>query len=429
MGRGKYEAKKKHSSIGVILIIATTVLAIFAVSFAILQFIANKNNAMIMQNEEKTPKQTVNLERQENEENETTIATKPIEIPTKYEDILTSEPWKQSSDGHIVTIDFYENGTGEFNGGLLYHFSWAISGNEVVLDYSTTAIQARYQIEKKDNNYSLTNQANENDIYIQASNFVMPIAFYEECPLLPTVDSCINLFQSGHSSNSVNGKTTKISYTYTANSNEDIQPLFEKYLEKIKENNLTCEEIEESEYAIFDNEFIVANVKLNSDRTIAVNIVPENDRVMSVKSAIPIAVGETVKTDNCEFTLNNVEFTYDLKPVNTGGYYRSYKAENGKVYIHIDGTYYNISKKDICIRDLFNPKADYDNGYSYNGFVVIDDGDSSFNQSGSYIACTPLSSCHYHGLIECPEMVDESDAPLFVYFSLDDGTTYRYTIR
>lgn len=141
-----------------------------------------------------------------------------------------------------------------------------------------------------------------------------------------------------------------------------------------------------------------------------------------------IAIGDKIETDKFDFTLNKVELTYELKPKNTSSVYTSYTAEDGKVYVHIDGTYYNKAKKDACIRDLFIPTADYDDGYTYDGFVVIDDGDNSFDWVSSYVAATPLESCHYHGLIECPEVVDESDAPLFVTFKID-GTTYRYDIR
>lgn len=141
-----------------------------------------------------------------------------------------------------------------------------------------------------------------------------------------------------------------------------------------------------------------------------------------------IAIGDKIETDKFDFTLNKVELTYELKPKNTSSVYTSYTAEDAKVYVHIDGTYYNKAKKDACIRDLFIPTADYDDGYTYDGFVVIDDGDNSFDWVSSYVAATPLENCHYHGLIECPEVVDESDAPLFVTFKID-GTTYRYDIR
>ena len=142
-----------------------------------------------------------------------------------------------------------------------------------------------------------------------------------------------------------------------------------------------------------------------------------------------IALGQTISTKYYDFTLNNVEIIYQLNPKNIRGYYRYYAAESGKIYIHIDGVFYNTSKRDFSIEDLFVPKANYNNGYKYEGFVIIDDGDSDFDWISSTIACTPLTSCHYHGLIECPEIIESSDAPLYVSLSMADGVTYQYIIR
>ena len=141
-----------------------------------------------------------------------------------------------------------------------------------------------------------------------------------------------------------------------------------------------------------------------------------------------IVLGDVIDTDDFTFTLNNVELTYELKPQNTSSVYTSYSADSGKVYIHVDGQYYNKAKRDICIRDLFVPTADYDNGYTYKGFAVTDKDDNSFTWASSYVVCTPLETCHYHGLIECPKVVDETEAPLVVYLEIG-GDTYQYTVR
>lgn len=141
-----------------------------------------------------------------------------------------------------------------------------------------------------------------------------------------------------------------------------------------------------------------------------------------------IVLGQTISTDDFDFTINNVELTYELKPRNTSSVYVSYPAEEGKVYIHIDAEYLNKSKRDICIRDLPVPHADYNDGYCYEGFVVVDDGDNSFDWVSSYVVAEPLTTCHYHGLIECPVIVDETGDPLFITIEIN-GVTYRYDIR
>ena len=105
-----------------------------------------------------------------------------------------------------------------------------------------------------------------------------------------------------------------------------------------------------------------------------------------------------------------------------------YSRQKMQQKLHGDGYYYNKSKKDVCIRDLFTPSADYDNGYTYEGFAIVDRDDNSFSWVSSYVICTPLETCHYHGLIECPKVVDTSNASLIVYLKIG-GETYAYTIR
>ena len=140
-----------------------------------------------------------------------------------------------------------------------------------------------------------------------------------------------------------------------------------------------------------------------------------------------ITLGDKISTNDFDFTLNNVELTYTVNPEDTSSVYSSYDADSGKIFVHVDGSYYNKSKKDICVRDLFAPTVEYDDGYSYEGFVAVDDG-NSFTWAQSYIVCNPLATCHYHGIIECPEVVSQSNAPLKVLITIN-GTKYEYSIR
>ena len=152
----------------------------------------------------------------------------------------------------------------------------------------------------------------------------------------------------------------------------------------------------------------------------------------SASADVPLlAVGETVTSDDFEFTLNKIDFTYELLPEDTSSVYTSYTPASGKTYIHIDGTFYNKAKRDYCIRDLPVPSADYDNGYTYDGFALVLDPSrkSSFVWASHRVACTPLETAHYHGLIECPKVVDESDAPLFVTLTMPDGKIYKCIVR
>ncbi len=152
-------------------------------------------------------------------------------------------------------------------------------------------------------------------------------------------------------------------------------------------------------------------------------VTEKKDKVKKIKK------GDKIETEKFDFTLKNVELTYDVEPKDTSSFFTHYEAPDGKVYVHLTGDYYNKSKRDVCVRDLFTATADFDDGYTYDGFAIVDDAEGTgFEWVSSYIICTPLSTCSYHCLIECPEAVDESDKSLVVTFEIED-TTYQYTIR
>lgn len=141
-----------------------------------------------------------------------------------------------------------------------------------------------------------------------------------------------------------------------------------------------------------------------------------------------IGLGETIVTPDYEFTLLNVETTYEVLPPNTNGVYSSYAAESGKVYVHIEADIKNTMQRDIRIDELFEPSCLYDEKYPYSGFVAVVDDGNRFDWVGSYVAATPLETCQAHGIIECPAEVDESGKPILVYLQLGD-TTYEYPLR
>lgn len=146
------------------------------------------------------------------------------------------------------------------------------------------------------------------------------------------------------------------------------------------------------------------------------------------EQAIPISIGETINTGDYEFTLLDVELTYEVLPPNTSSVYTSYPAESGKVYVHVEADVKNTMQRDIRISELFKTSVIYDGKYPYTGFAIVNDGDNRFDWVSSYVAATPLETCRAHGLVECPVEVDLSDNSLVVYLEMG-GKTYKYVIR
>ena len=143
---------------------------------------------------------------------------------------------------------------------------------------------------------------------------------------------------------------------------------------------------------------------------------------------IAIALGDMIETESYEFTLSNIEFSYEVLPPDTSGYYNYYSPEAGNVYIHVDADLKNQMKRDIKLNETYTAVAMYGDGYKYQGFPVSEDG-SAFTFASSYTIAAPLQTAHVHYIIECPQEVETSTDPVYVLLTLADGNTYRYDLR
>lgn len=166
------------------------------------------------------------------------------------------------------------------------------------------------------------------------------IEYYEELTSLPTMDTLSTAEYSGKSTSSTNGETTKIVYKYSLADDTTV----DTYITEIQRYGFSVEAGTEADYDLVENSYVVAHITLDGMKA-ELSIVPENLREMPSSAAKPLVFGQKITTDEYEFTLSNVELTYELKPQNTSSWYTSYSADSGKVYIHLDGTLYNTSKQ------------------------------------------------------------------------------------
>lgn len=147
---------------------------------------------------------------------------------------------------------------------------------------------------------------------------------------------------------------------------------------------------------------------------------PEN------KASTPISTGETIITETREITINNVELSYDILPTEKDMFYTHYPADSGKVYIDIAFTVKNLQKQQLSASDVLSIEADYNDGYKYSGFDVIESTSLGFTSFGSI---DPLENINMRYLISCPQEVEENtSAPLFLTITVE-GVKYQYTIR
>lgn len=139
------------------------------------------------------------------------------------------------------------------------------------------------------------------------------------------------------------------------------------------------------------------------------------------------AVGDVLSNENKEITINNVEFSHDVLPDDTSGFYSHYTPESGNVYIHIDVDVKNLEKQDLRCDDVMKVKVDYNEGYEYSGSPVVEDSMTGFTYA-NITSIKPLETTGMRFLVECPQEVEESENPVKIILDID-GDKYEYQMR
>ncbi len=141
---------------------------------------------------------------------------------------------------------------------------------------------------------------------------------------------------------------------------------------------------------------------------------------------VPVVDGNNIIIDDKEVLIKKCEFSYDVVPDNPDSFYSHYAAETGKVYIVLTVDVKNVGKNNLDCDEILDVTADYNNGYTYSGFAIVDEG-GDFGYA-NITAITPLSTQRMRYLIECPSEVETSSAPLFLTITIN-GAAHKYTIR
>lgn len=156
---------------------------------------------------------------------------------------------------------------------------------------------------------------------------------------------------------------------------------------------------------------------------------PSEEELAQEKEAVEIVSGDTITSKNMEIIFNKIEFSYDVLPDDTSGMYTyaHYEAEKGNVYIHVDADVKNLAKQDLNCDEILEVMADYNNGYTYKSFAVVDDSTTGFKYS-NIASIKPLETGGIHFLVDCPKEVAETELPLLLKFEFD-GIQYAYDMR
>ena len=144
----------------------------------------------------------------------------------------------------------------------------------------------------------------------------------------------------------------------------------------------------------------------------------------TVSNATPISVGQTVEVaDFATMVFNGTEYTDDLMPSNTSGYYTHYPIDdpaNTYLIVKFDITNYQTAAREC---DTFlGVKATYMDKYTYIGNVVVEDEDGE--GFSAYEDIAPLTTRHFYYMIKVPKTVSSNPVSLTVSFN---GQEYTYS--
>jgi hypothetical protein len=144
----------------------------------------------------------------------------------------------------------------------------------------------------------------------------------------------------------------------------------------------------------------------------------------TISNAKAVQVGGTLEaTDFATVVFKGIEYTDDLLPSNTSGYYRHYpisNASNSYLVAKFDFTNYSATAKDCD--EFMGLKATYMDKYTYSGFVVVEEEDGK--GFSSYEGIAPLTTRQAFYLIEVPKTVMTNDVTLTIIFNNQE---YTYT--
>lgn len=201
-------------------------------------------------------------------------------------DILIAESWKTYCNGITTEITFNEDGNGFFDGSDMINFIWHLEENTVTIKYTYLGNpkEESYAIVSDGESVELHNNLDADQVLVRSSEYVqVEIKYYEECDILPAVDTIVPVNNTGHLCNSTDGIITNQEYTYAPKNNtHDINTILSNYIAYLKESNIEASVDANGIYSIFESTRIIAKMYI-SNGEIVININPYYEFERDVK--------------------------------------------------------------------------------------------------------------------------------------------------
>ena len=201
---------------------------------------------------------------------------------------------------------------------------------------------------------------------------------YQECPVLPAPDSFEGVFQSGSNTSSMNGKVTKIVYSYSFRGNKySASDLMTMYVEKLEEEGFTVQK-GSKETTVSVGKKKVATLTVDN-KNLKVDIVPGNEKLDSMAQGASAAsaqeepkikLGKTITANTAKVTLEKASTTKKIFSNKTGkGSYHYYESESGDTFYSVSGTFENTGKTPVDVMNIYAAVI-IDGEYEYRANVI-----------------------------------------------------------
>ena len=153
----------------------------------------------------------------------------------------------------------------------------------------------------------------------------------------------------------------------------------------------------------------------------------EYDVNVEVSSKISVSMGQEIKAEDvASFKLVNTEYTTDVLPSKTSGYYTHYPIDDpaNDVYFVVYCDLTNISTSNINADDMISIRAIFDGKYEYKANMALEEKDGTGFDYANITSISPLETRKGVFMFEVPKSVKDMSVELSIYFY---GNEYSYT--
>ncbi len=133
-------------------------------------------------------------------------------------------------------------------------------------------------------------------------------------------------------------------------------------------------------------------------------------------------LGDVIKTDFLEMTIDGASEAQELLPTDTSSVYSYYSDKDGETYFYLTGTMKNLGGEAYDVEDMYAEFC-FDDKYTYNASLAADDGGNDFY--GSYVE--PLNSVKYYLYSSIPDELINTYTTCLIRFGFHDNFEYDYT--